>query len=203
MINYLKLVYNYINTLKVQLYTLLVCLRYGLKFDKTWRFVGKPIIHRPYIIHKTRKTAIQIGSHLQLNSKFDSNSIGLVQPVFFNARGKDSQIIIGNNVGISGSTLSAAKLIRIGNNVLIGSGCLIMDNDAHNISPKLRFEKLVEGSIKPVIIEDNVFIGSRSIILKGVTIGEGSVIGAGSIVSKDVPKNVIVAGNPARIIKNI
>jgi acetyltransferase-like isoleucine patch superfamily enzyme len=201
MLFYLKRVYLVIGNLKIGVFTRFICFFYGLAYDNTWQFIGKPIIHLPYFIHKNRKQALKIGKNLKLISKFDSNSIGLIQPVFINARSKDCKIIIGNNVGISGATISAAKLIQIGDNVLIGSGCLIMDNDAHNIHPSIRHDKMTDGAIRPVIIENNVFIGARSIILKGVTIGEGAVIGAGSVVSRDVPKNSICAGNPAKVIR--
>lgn len=203
MIALLKYLYIKITTINIQIYTWIVCQLYGLDYDKTWRFKGRPIIQLPSIIHKNRRNAIKIGTSLQLNSRFDSNSIGAVQPVLLNAQGKTSKIIIGNNVGISGSTISAMQLIKIGNDVLIGSGCLIMDNDAHNISATERHDKILEKSIKPIFIENNVFIGARSIILKGVTIGENSVIGAGSVVSKSIPSNVVAAGNPAIVIKNL
>ena len=198
-----KRLWFFLQRLKIRIYTFYVCFLLGLKFNKTWQFIGRPHIHRPFIFHKNRKNSIVIGSNLKLISRFEKNSIGVAQPVFLNARGKNSKIIIGDNVGISGSTLSAGKLIKIGNNVLIGSGCLIMDNDAHNVEPHLRHEKLIEASFKPVIIGDNVFIGARSIILKGVTIGEGSVIGSASVVSKDIPPFVIAAGNPAKVIKHL
>lgn len=203
MIHFLKILYTRIDYIYVNIFTCIVCLYLGLKYDKTWKFIGRPIILRPYIFHRTRKNALKIGKNITLVSKFEKNSIGLIQPVYLNVRNKTSQLLIGDNVGISGSTISVAKFIKIGNNVLIGSGCLITDNDAHNINYLERDKKLFDESIKPVYIEDNVFIGARSIILKGVIVGEGSVIGAGSVVTKNVPKNVIVAGNPAKIIKHL
>lgn len=199
----LKSIYIYIQTKKIKSYTFFICLLYGIKYNSTWEFIGKPVIHRPYFIHKTRKTAITLGDNLKLVSKFSQNSIGLIQPVFLNARSKNSKIIIGNRVGISGSTISAKKFISIGNDVLIGSGCLITDNDAHNIHYLSRNHPLDKGSLKPVYIGDNVFIGTRSIILKGVIIGEGAVIGAGSVVVKNVPPFSIAAGNPAKVIRQL
>ena len=95
-------------------------------------------------------------------------------------------------------------MIKIGNNVLIGSGCLITDTDSHPLKwdDRLRNDDSKTKS-KPIIIEDNVFIGARSIILKGVTIGYGSVIGAGSVVTQSIPPNVVACGNPAKIIKKL
>ena len=86
---------------------------------------------------------------------------------------------------------------------MIGSGCIITDTDSHPIRWQDRLDNPNSTVSKPIVIEDNVFIGARSIILKGVTIGFGSVVGAGSVVSKDVPKNVIVCGNPAKIVKHL
>ena len=88
--------------------------------------------------------------------------------------------------------------------MLIGSGCLITDTDSHplNWEDRLHNDDSKTKS-KPIIIEDNVFIGARSIVLKGVTIGRGSVIGAGSVVIHSVPSNVVACGNPARVIKKL
>ena len=119
--------------------------------------------------------------------------------------------VIGSNCVIYHNvTLGSRKIINskrhptIGNNVLIGSGCLISDTDSHPIDWEDRLYDRNEKTRKvPIVIEDNVFIGARSIILKGVTIGEGAVIGAGSVVSKDVPPYSIVCGNPARVVKTL
>ena len=91
--------------------------------------------------------------------------------------------------------------VTIGNNVLIGSGCLITDTDAHPIDWRERRLSNNTKAVAPVVIGDDVFIGARSIILKGVHIGNRSVIGAGSVVTKDIPADSIAAGNPAVIVK--
>jgi acetyltransferase-like isoleucine patch superfamily enzyme len=120
----------------------------------------------------------------------------------FNIATAGGEIVIGDNVGISGATINATRSIRIGNNVLIGSGCLITDTDSHPINWHDRINNLNEKTANsPVVIEENVFIGARSIILKGVTIGRNSVIGAGSVVVKSIPENCIAGGNPAKVIK--
>ena len=107
---------------------------------------------------------------------------------------------------MTATTIMCFNHIEIGNNVMIGVGTHIYDTNFHNINPKDRIEKKdPKDTVKtaPVIIHDNVFIGAFSIILKGVTIGENSVIAAGSVVTKSIPDNQIWGGNPAHFIKNI
>ena len=145
-----------------------------------------------------------IGKYFSCNNKTTSNSIGLIQPCVFNISSTGSRIIIGENVGISGSTICASKSVTIGDNVLIGSRCLITDTDAHPLNwQDRRLNHNEKKGTSPVVIGNDVFIGARSIILKGVTIGDRAVIGAGSVVTKDIPSDCIAAGNPARIIKSL
>jgi acetyltransferase-like isoleucine patch superfamily enzyme len=164
-------------------------------WSSSWRFRGLPIIQK----HKTAK--IIIGKQFVACSDPRQNSLGVFQQVIIKALSPHSIITIGKNVGISGASISGDN-ISIGNNVLIGSGVMIVDNDAHPIHPDLRNEaKYIKSS--PIVIEDDVFIGARSIILKGVTIGKGSVIGAGSVVTKNIPTMTIATGNPAKVVKSI
>ena len=182
------------------------CLISGLKYQKTWQLNGAAkIIKKGWlarvILHQTNGT-LQIGSDFKCNNKVKSNSIGLIQPCVFNISTPGSRLVIGNNVGISGSTICATKSVTIGDNVLIGSGCLITDSDAHPLNWQDRRENRNENTLcAPVVIGNDVFVGARSIILKGVTIGDRAVIGAGSVVSKDVQADCVVAGNPAIVVK--
>lgn len=107
---------------------------------------------------------------------------------------------------IDNAHITSINKIVLGENVLLGKNVLITDND-HG---KITFESLSIPPIKreltskgPVIIENNVWIGERVSILSGVRIGIGSIIGSGSIVTKDVPPYTIACGNPAKVIKNI
>ena len=102
---------------------------------------------------------------------------------------------------MSGCSITAEERISIGNRVTIGSGVLIMDTDAHSIVPGERKSGL--GRTAPIIIEDDVFIGARAIVLKGVHVGRGAVIGAGAVVVNDVATMTIVGGNPARTIGTV
>jgi acetyltransferase-like isoleucine patch superfamily enzyme len=125
-----------------------------------------------------------------------------------------AEIIIGDKVFIGpGSLVGSAGKITIGNNVLVSFDCVIQDNDTHSIRPEER-ENDVTGWMtgkkdwskiqsRPIVIESHAWIGARCIILKGVTIGRNAVVGAGSVVTRNVESNTIVAGNPARVIKRI
>lgn len=146
---------------------------------------------------------IQIGSKVVLNSSPASNPIGGQGKTFLKAEGR-GQILIGNNVGISNSAICAFDCVTIEDNVMIGGSCKIYDTDFHSINYENRMMN-PDPDIKsrPVIIKKGAFIGAHSIILKGVTIGERAVIGAGSVVTKDVGENEIWAGNPARFIRRI
>lgn len=116
----------------------------------------------------------------------------------------NAAIIIGDNVGISNSTIVSWNKVEIDDYVYIGGGCKIWDTDFHSIDP---YERRHNGDQKvnmaPIKIKKYAFIGGGSIILKGVTIGEYSIIGAGSVVVKSVPDKEIWAGNPARCIRKI
>lgn len=118
--------------------------------------------------------------------------------------GDDAKLHIGKNSGFSGVSIYCKKNIYIGNNVNIGGNCCIWDTDFHPIDFNSR--RLGDTSkIKSydIYIGNDVFIGANSIILKGVKIGDRSIIGAGSVVTKNVPSDQIWAGNPAKFIREI
>jgi len=100
--------------------------------------------------------------------------------------------------GVSSSQLIANIGIEIGEDTVVGAGCLICDSDMHEVP-------LGSGrpaAMAPIKIGKRVFIGARCIILKGVTIGDGAVIGAGSVVARDIPAGALAAGNPAVVLKD-
>ncbi|MBI4317755.1 MAG: acyltransferase [Chloroflexi bacterium] len=106
---------------------------------------------------------------------------------------------IGNSVYINrGTTISAFKSVTIGNNCQIGTHCIITDNDLHSAE-----DHLARPESRPVVIEDDTWLGTRVIVLKGVTIGRGSSIGAGSVVTRSIPRHSIAAGVPARVIRRL
>lgn len=113
-----------------------------------------------------------------------------------------ASLIIGNKVGISSSCLWVTNGLTIGDYVNIGADTLILDTDAHSLDWQERRVNDVRNS-KPIVIEDDAFIGTRCIILKGVTIGARSIIGAGSVVSKSIPPDCVAAGNPCVVLKRL
>lgn len=180
-----KIIYKRLNKIKLTIS--------GVQYGKNCH-----LYNRVYLLKK-RRAKIIIGDNFTFSSGDNFNQLSR------NVRGSiyvdnDANIFIGNNVGISSSCIWSTKSIYIGDNVNIGADCLILDTDAHNID---YIERRQHGCRKsaPIVIEDDVFIGTRCIILKGVTIGARSVIGAGSVVAKSIPSDCIAVGNPCKVIK--
>jgi acetyltransferase-like isoleucine patch superfamily enzyme len=131
------------------------------------------------------------------------------------AIGKNGTVTIGNWCCLSGSILLCESEVHIGNYVAMALNATIADTDFHPIEPALRMADAVACSplgqnqnrppvvARPVIIEDDVWIGPNALILKGVRIGAGSVVEPGSVVTKDVPPRSRVSGNPARVIDTV
>ena len=102
-------------------------------------------------------------------------------------------------------TISVGREVTLGRNCLIGDRVIIADQDGHPLDAdaRRRGESVPRGHIRPVVIEDDVWIGTRAVILKGVRIGRGAIVGAGSVVTSDVPPNTVACGNPARVVKQL
>ena len=154
-------------------------------------------------VNVTRRGRFVIGKNLSLNSGNNYNIIGRQQKMIFWVEG---QLSIGNNVGISSTAIICNHEIEIGDYVTIGGNTVIYDTDFHSLDPLTRADKKLDklyAKHGKVTIENNVFIGANSTILKGVTIGENAIIGACSVITKDIPANEIWAGNPAKFIKRM
>jgi acetyltransferase-like isoleucine patch superfamily enzyme len=175
-----------------------------LNMLKLWLFRvkhGKITIFGPLLV--VNRGSISIGNNARINSGKYKNPIGGDTRSSIVVKSK-AVLTIGANFRMSNSAFYCANTITIGDNVMIGGSCKIWDSDFHPIDPVVRLATPNENfRTAPIHIGNNVFIGGSSIILKGVTIGENSVVGAGSVVSGNIPANEIWAGNPARFIKKL
>ena len=164
-------------------------LLWGVSYGNRIRVIGKLIIYR------TPKSTIQIGNHCTFNSSSKYNFRGINHPCILQTGNSEAKIIIGNHVGMSGVSIVSNNSVTIGNHVLIGANCQIGDRDGHS--------NRYQSSPTPITIEDYVWLGMNVTVLKGVTIGENTIIGANSVVTKDIPANCIAVGNPCKVIKEI
>jgi acetyltransferase-like isoleucine patch superfamily enzyme len=162
----------------------------GVKLGRSSKFFGYTKLKR------TNGSLIVIGKNLILRSAPTSNLIGVNRPCIITALEREAILTIGDNCGFSGVIIGCFKEITIGNNVMVGANSTITDGDWHLNDPRA-------SAPKPIIIGDNVWLGINVTVLKGVTIGDNSFIGAGSVVTRDIPSNVIAAGNPCMILRNI
>jgi acetyltransferase-like isoleucine patch superfamily enzyme len=152
----------------------------------------------------TNRGKLMIGNNFSANSGRNHNPIGGDNVLRLIVYKPEAVLKIGENVGASNCTIICWNKIIIGNNVIIGGGVKIWDTNFHSLQARIRTSgNDTDIKTAPIYIGDHVFIGGSSIILKGVTIGENSVIAAGSVVTKSIPANVIAGGNPCRVIKNI
>ena len=142
---------------------------------------------------------IKLGDNVALDSYPNGE---LIKTGLF-AHLENSIIQVGDNSILSGTIIHCRNKITIGENCLFGPGVVILDNDSHNLSIDPITRRTGKIADNPVIIGNNVWIGMRSIIMKGVHIGNNSIIAAGSIVTKNVPDNQLFGGNPASFIKNL
>ena len=176
-----------------------------VKYGKNLLLKGCPVIFN------MSGASLTIGNNVTVKSSFLSNLVGLYSRTIIVTRAHDAEIVIGDNVGISGATIYARSKIEIGKNTCIGGNAKILDNDFHPIDAKTRNRLMNDPSggnsalvpEKPIKIGQDCFIGCNSIILKGTILGDGCVVGAGAVVSGKFEDNCVIAGNPARVIKKL
>lgn len=159
-----------------------------VKLGRNCKFHGFAMFYR------TPGSEIYFGHNSTFNSSHSSNLIGVNRPCIISTQKPGATIKVGNNCGFSGTVISCAKSIKLGNNVRCGANTLMTDTDWHTDDPRTSPDA-------EIIIGDNVWLGEGVKILKGVTIGSGALIAAGSIVTKDVTSNCLYAGIPAKFIK--
>ncbi len=159
-------------------------LRSATKLARTVRLQGKPAI-RNY-------GKLIIGDRVQLVSTVATMELAV---------GPEGTLEIGARTFINyGTAISASQLVRIGPRCQIGTYCLMMDNDFHRLEPERRLER---PESHPIVLGENVWLGGHAIVMSGVTIGDDSVVGAGSVVTRDVAPRTVVAGVPARVIREL
>jgi len=151
----------------------------------------------PRITHKGNGR-IRIGLGATLNVARWSNPLNDSRGMRLHA-GPDAEIIFADHAGASTSRIIAFSSIHIGEHSLIGAGSLICDSDMHEVP----LGSSAPVKTAPIRIGKHVFIGANCTILKGVTIGDGAVIGAASVVTRNIPPGVLAAGNPASIIRKL
>jgi len=165
----------------------------------TIKFKGKPYLSFG------KNTRIEIGDYFVCASN-SNNGIDCYPMSKIDVR-EGAKLNIGKYSGLTNTIIQCHNSITIGDYVNIGAGCMIMDTNFHNIDWRIRANRKLDiqknAKTSPVVLEDYVFIGARSIICKGVTIGEKSIVAAGSVVVKDIPKGEIWGGNPAKFIAKI
>ena len=190
------------------LYGLHVCLRetlillvkffwYEPLFRSQCRSVGSNF-HMEKLPYLNGTGNIVIGNNVRLSGK--------PQISFNNRLGEDAEFIIGDNTFIGhGCSFAVAGSVRIGSYCLLAGGVTVADNDGHPLDAdrRRRGEPVSPEQVKPVVIGDDVWLGRDVMVLKGVTIGRGAVVGAHALVTRDVPANTVVAGNPAKAVKEL
>lgn len=170
----------------------------GVKYGKHLRLDGMPVIFNK------KGATLEIGDRVTVKSSFFSNLVGLYSRSIIVTRTPGANIRIGDDVGISGATIYARSSITIGDRTLIGGNVKILDNDFHPIDAEARFA-MDDAKIgtRPISIGKDCFIGCNSLILKGTVLGDGCVVGAGSVVSGRFEDHSVIAGNPARLIRKL
>ena len=158
----------------------------------------------PYIAVSPNGTCI-IGDNFHMSNGVRFNPIGFPQPCQIVVTA-GAILKIGENVGISQASIICHHSITIEDNVKIGGGVKVYDTNFHTLNPDIRRnheQDMANKKVAPVVIKHDAFIGAGSIILPGVTIGANSIVGAGSVVTKNIPDNQIWGGNPAKYIKDV
>lgn len=166
----------------------------GVQLGQRVTIYGRPIVTM------APDSRITIGDDVVICSSSRHTALGVTRPVVLRTLGTGAELHIGNDVGLSGTVICAATRVVIGDSTLIGANVTIVDTDFHPLLAQNRRHSDLNIKSSPIHLQGNNFIGANSTITKGVVIGHDSVVGTGSIVTKSVPPQVIVAGNPARFI---
>ena len=198
MIRFISKILNLPTALRIKFYpsiNRMILRTYGAVLGKNIQIPGK--VH--WLI---RGSKVRVGDNLYFSSGDAVNPIGSnLQGAIYVESG--ASLTIGNDVGMSSTRMWIHESVTIGDNVKIGACVLITDTDAHPLDYLARRTSNEGTKSAPIEIEDDVWVGAYSIILKGVTIGARSIIGAGSVVTRSIPADCVAAGNPCKVIKTI
>jgi len=161
--------------------------------------VGRDVILNGFpAIRRKGSGKLIIGDGVTINTARWANWLGTTGSMMLSVE-HGATLEFKRGCGVSASQIIANVGIEIGEDALIGAGCLLCDSDMHEVP--LGSGKPI--AMAPIRIGARAFIGARCIILKGVTVGEGAVVGAGSVVTKDIPPDVIASGNPAKVLRTL
>ena len=179
---------------RLLLYTLRITGQFNIGIGAKIR--GLPIITMYY------KSSINIGNNAFLVSRSRNTALGVNHPIVIRTLRKGARICIGNDFRASGATICAASQLIIGDRVIMGANVTVVDTDFHASDPVIRASQEDSNMARnvPVTIGNDVFLGMNSTVLKGVSIGNGAIVGAGALVTCDVPSGVVVGGNPAVVL---
>jgi len=167
---------------------------WGVSLGDRCAFYGRTLFRR------APASSLVIGDRCIFRSAVWSNQVGVDRPCQLSTLLPGAHLLIGFNCGFSGTVLGAAESIILGDRVVCGANVTITDTDWHGTRPE---ERRDGAKSAPVEIGNDVWIGLNALVLKGVRIGRGSVIAAGSVVTRDVPEGVIAAGNPAVVVREL
>lgn len=146
--------------------------------------------------YRASNSVISLGANCVFNSSSYQNHLALKHSCIISTYSNNASIQIGNGVGMSAVSINCWSSIKIGDNTRIGANCIIMDSDFHLDDYRIN-------GPSPITIGKNVWLGANVTVMKGVSIGENTIIGINSVVTKDIPANCIAAGSPCRVVKMI
>jgi len=166
----------------------------GAEFEGGCQFQGRPFIS------VAPGARLVVGEGVRLYSAVRASPLGCFQPCVLRAMASGARLVLGRGVGLSGAVVCAGVGIEIGEGTILGSGAMVLDNDFHLPEGEWNWASDSTVNARPVKIGRGVFIGARAMVLKGVSIGDRAVVGAGAVVTNDVPAHEVAVGNPARVL---
>lgn len=169
---------------------------HGVRIGQGAKLYGTPLVQRH------RGSSITAGTGLVLRSWTGSNPLGGRRCILA-TWSAEATIDLGEECKATGLVVVSESAVRIGDRVRLGAGCTIVDTDFHPVDPDNRSSDPRRGRSVPVTIGDDVFLGMGTIVLKGVEIGAGTVVSAGSLVAESLPPGVIARGNPAVVVRDV